>query len=136
MSFYHLRDHEVTKTARNLDPLTPVLVAFDTNWADEMDIEGFRVMTVAEWINLYNAFDIDQAHEIYFGTNESNTYSEAREVLDEFSVYELTPEQASVMNTIFPYGHGEFPEEPYVEEEDEMDDAPDFEDLTPARDFS
>jgi hypothetical protein len=46
-----------------------VLVVFRDNWADEMDLRGFRVFTVESW-QAYQDGIPNRGFSIGFGTNE------------------------------------------------------------------
>lgn len=55
-----------------------VLVKYRDNWADEMDIEGFRLMTIAEWEDVKQRaaayFKENTEYTYYIGTNEEVTF--------------------------------------------------------------
>ena len=95
------------------------LVKFNTDWADEMTIEGFEVFTDEEWQaykdGVEAAFKETDYHEVYFGTNEFNGYGSAEEFLGEFTVTEITEEEAFTLGKLFKpsfYGYGQFPSAP------------------------
>lgn len=68
-----------------------VLSIFEDNWADEMDLYGFSLHSEEDWNEITQVVEdyfkaaeegkVPPNLEIYFGTNESNEYSSAKEVL-------------------------------------------------------
>lgn len=99
-----------------------LLVKFDENWADEMDVSGFKIFEdIEEWENAIKEFkeereiedDEDCCFSVYFGSNEQNEYRSMSEFLSLFEVIELSKEQANVIDSLFPEtscsGFGHFP---------------------------
>jgi hypothetical protein len=99
-----------------------LLVKFDENWADEMDVSGFKLFKSQKaWDKAIKEFkeekeiedDDDCCFSVYFGTNEENEYESMSEFLDLFEVIELSNEQANVIDSLFPEascsGFGHFP---------------------------
>ena len=95
-----------------------VLVVFEDNWADEMDLEGFKVMRKSEWENTVKEFreekeDSDYGITFCFGTNEDNEYDSVDEALDRFTVTEISDCDAEAVKNLFPTakspGFGMFP---------------------------
>lgn len=79
---------------------------FSDNWADEMDIEGFAILTE-------NQKDIALAKikrefkkggTLYFG-NEENEYSDLDEVMNCIEISSLTSQQYHILKNVFPNGH-------------------------------
>ena len=76
-------------------------------WADEFNLEGFKVV---EAENSEAAIDkvikqrTDQSYpiELYFGTNESQTYESREELVNDLGVQEITEEEFKVLNKLFP----------------------------------
>ncbi len=63
------------------------LVKFDCNWADEMDLEGFAIMTPA--VYNYRCKEINASNypvTWYFGTNQEVIFESADEVFKCFDV--------------------------------------------------
>jgi hypothetical protein len=95
---------------------TYYLVKFKDNWADEMDLDGFRLMTMNEWdefvknINSLKYFPF----EVYFGTNEFIEYRNPEEILNRFQMTPLTADEHHTLKQLFPqaarWGYGMFPE--------------------------
>lgn len=97
------------------------LVIYHTNWADEMDLEGFQIFSAEEWEKFQSdvrALDEQSFRfEVGFGTNESNEYKSSKEFLDEFTVTEISKEDAAKVVKLFelgPYGFGMWPGVPKV----------------------
>lgn len=89
--------------------MSKLLVKFDTNWADEMDISGYKVFTEIEWTEIS---DKCKAHktilEAYFGTNESNVYDNGSELLEEYTVQKISESEAAVLDKLFSGKIGNF----------------------------
>lgn len=114
--------------------MSELLIKFRDHWADEMDLEGFEVMTTTEWNEYKNKVsDINHPIEIYWGTNESNEYPNGLTILDHLSVTEMTHEQANWIKSLFGTWYGPFPDlkqildhlEEFEEDEDEEDEEDD-----------
>lgn len=91
-----------------------VLVVFEDNWADEMDLEGFKVVRKSEWEQTVAEFreekeDSKYGIEFCFGTNEYNEYDSVDDALACFTVTEMTDECAKLLQKLFPSGFGMFP---------------------------
>lgn len=88
------------------------LVKFKDNYADEFDVEGFRLFTDDSW----RAF-LDQLpqypDETYFGTNEYIEYSTKASYLKTLEVLEISEKEYKILLKLFgtdiiPYGYGMF----------------------------
>jgi len=75
-----------------------LLIKFSDNYADEFDVDGFRVMTSEEWEE-YQAFvkGIAWPQAFYFGTNEGIEYDTADDLLRNYTVEEISDEQAEFL---------------------------------------
>ena len=98
-----------------------LLIKYDSNYADEFDISGFRVMTEDKWevikANAKKAFDtrdpIDELEkqyrpntqfkelEIYFGTNEFMVYEEYEDWLGDFTTTTLKEREVEMLKKHF-----------------------------------
>jgi hypothetical protein len=73
------------------------LIKTDTNWADEIDMEGFILCTEDAWskykeeVTEYNGYI-----ELYFGTNEYNVYSNGKEYLSDVFCQPLEVDTSAV----------------------------------------
>jgi len=97
-----------------------ILVKFDDNWADEMDVSGFKLY---DNIDAWNAaiakfkekrkIDEENYFEVYFGTNEWIEYDSLDEFLNNFKVIEISDTDAAVIGAMFPEanscGYAHFP---------------------------
>ena len=84
------------------------LVKFTDNWADEMDIEGFKILsnsTFMQWARLVEdvATAIDNGHEFewYIGTNESIVYSTGRDLKNCFECEVIGDSYAEFLKETF-----------------------------------
>lgn len=76
-----------------------VLVQTHDNWADEMDIYGYRIISRAAYdqrlIELQEEFEeADGTYMWYIGTNEDIEYSNFDNFLETLTVTELTKKEA------------------------------------------
>jgi hypothetical protein len=89
-----------TKTAKQSD----VLVKYDGNWADEIDLQGFIVMTDLEWKAYKGAMDhvySERSFEVSVGTNEEVSFANADDYFDSFEVKKLTSEESEMLRKLF-----------------------------------
>lgn len=57
-----------------------LLIKTDTNWADEMDINGFFLCTESAWKDYQEKVKAYEGYiEVHFGTNELNEYRNAEQ---------------------------------------------------------
>lgn len=87
-----------------------ILVMYEDDWADEMDIYGFCLMTSEQW--KYKKNEIKHTsfpQEVYFGTNEYNVYENPEEFLNKFTEKEVTESEAKTINKFFTSDYGRFP---------------------------
>lgn len=82
-----------------------LLIKYEGNWADEMDVRGFYTTTREEWDSyvqkLRKHFETKDTLMYYIGTNEEIEYTSADEVLRDHKVIEITPEQAATLQSLF-----------------------------------
>lgn len=75
-----------------------VLLEWNSNWADEMDVQGFVIIDEQEWKNQRKALkEKTEEFEICIGTNEYIDYENGKQLLDEISVTKLTDEEAKII---------------------------------------
>ena len=88
-----------------------VLIKWDSNWADEMDIEGF-IITDKESANSFKKQlkDYVSSFEVCVGTNEDIEYGSGEELLSELKFKTITEDEAKVIQKFFGEsgGHTEF----------------------------
>lgn len=81
------------------------LIEFNSNYADEFDVEGFIVMSESKWeahkAYAKKAFKKEDFQEVYFGTNEMCSFSGYSDYMRALTVTELTPEQLEVLFQLF-----------------------------------
>ncbi len=86
-----------------------LLVKFEGNWADEMDIYGCHVMTKEQWEFKKNEINHTPfPQEVNFGTNEYEEYETPEQYLRHFEVIEITEVEAEIINRLFGAYYGEF----------------------------
>jgi len=98
-----------------------VLLTWGSNWADEMDVDGFVITTSQQWEAYKKKLkEREKKFTISIGTNEDIYYSNGAELLAEISVTELSDLEVDLISkkigTIF--GFTQF-FEAYVFEDDE-----------------
>lgn len=82
-----------------------VLVLFNDNWADEMDISGFDILTESNWENIKASMSkLKFPFTIYCGTNEEIEYPDEKDLMSCFTVNSLEADQAEFLLKIFPRG--------------------------------
>lgn len=103
------------------------LVRFDKNWADEMDVEGFRLFTDPQWLKYRDTVLAAKSFNFYFGTNEGwgNEYDEdftdgETMLKEDFRVFDLTDSEAATIQKFFGNAGGMFPDA------DSFEDEPDY----------
>ncbi len=86
-----------------------LLIIFEDNWADEMDIYGFSIMSQEKWkykVNETNNTTFPR--EVYFGTNEFNIYETPDEFLSRFKVKHLKTAEFQILIKLFGREFGKF----------------------------
>lgn len=77
------------------------------NWADEMDVDSFCILTQSEldkYKKLFEEVDDDETFNYYCGTNEDGEFTK-NEVLDMLNkAKEITPEELETIKKFVPYG--------------------------------
>jgi len=85
-----------------------VLVLFNDDWADEMDMNGFSIMREDQWNWHVSALKASvYPIEHYFGTNESNEYNSAEEIIRCYTVKAITDEEAEVIKRLISNDYGQ-----------------------------
>jgi hypothetical protein len=79
-----------------------VLIKWDSNWADEMDIEGFIIVSKEKAKEFKKQLkDYDSYFEVYVGTNEDIEYGSGEELLNELTFKTITEEEAKTIKKFF-----------------------------------
>ncbi len=92
------------------------LVKYKDNWADEMDLDGFRVMDkkeLDEFVKNIGALK-NFPFEVYFGTNQGVEFESVKDIMKAFKFVPLTTFDMQCLKQFFPeaarWGYGMFPE--------------------------
>jgi hypothetical protein len=101
-----------------------VLLDFSADYADEFDVEGFSIMTDAEWNIFQKKFQQHQGQYSFgFGSNEDIEFENGQEVLDSIGVKNITKEEYDTINKFFGTSYGKFPYDDYMDYEDYDNDV-------------
>lgn len=94
-----------------------ILLKWEDNWADEMDVQGFHVITEKAW----NAFkqlmetELKFPYNIGVGSSEDIDYREYNDLAKTFTACYITDEFADSLNTLFELPYGTFPGDQILE---------------------
>ena len=82
-----------------------LLVTFDDNWSDELNIYGFKVMYEESFNQMMalaqKIIENNPYREYYFGTNEAIEYSSFKEYESAITTNEITQEEADLLLRLF-----------------------------------
>ena len=79
-----------------------VLVKWDSNWADEMDVEGFLITSKSSADSFKKQLkDYDSSFEVCVGTNEDIEYGSGKELIKELTFKKITEEEATIIRKFF-----------------------------------
>ena len=79
-----------------------VLIKWETNWADEMDISGFCISTQGEydeWAAEMSKYDT--SFEFSIGSNEDMYYRKGKDLIDEMTVRPIDDIEEAVLMNLF-----------------------------------
>lgn len=84
------------------------IVIEDGSWADEFDLSGYQLVQAetedAALQVCADGYDIDDPDEypieLYFGTNESQTYSNKNELMQDIEIKEITEQEYNVISKV------------------------------------
>lgn len=97
-------------------PETFHLVKYNDNWADEMDLDGFRLMERNEYREFVKGIKAIKRFplEIYIGTNQEVTYESVEDIIKALKFETVTKDEFALLTTLFPqaakWGYGTFPD--------------------------
>lgn len=79
------------------------IVIESANYADEFDIEGFKIMEAESVEEIENTLLGDTVFpcELYFGTNECQEYENKEDFLDAVSITEIPEEDIKILEKYF-----------------------------------
>jgi hypothetical protein len=104
--------------------MAKVLVIWKANWADEMDIEGFKIYDEADWKSYETELKArERKFDIYIGTNEEIRYDDGKDLLNSLKVKKITDDEAKTIKKLFgdEFGFTQF-SSVYLDEEIEEED--------------
>jgi hypothetical protein len=82
-----------------------VLVVFNGDWADEMDVVGFDVWELEKWdayVKSVYAYEWDWArHSLSVGSNQEIYWKDADDYINDFKVFLITDEDITKLRTWF-----------------------------------
>ena len=101
---------------------THLIVFYEDNWADEMDVRGFWLTESKyyfDWVKEVKE-NTPFPYTFCFGTNEEIEYDNADDLLSNIKIKGITEQQFESLKDIFEgVIYGDFPEpEPYLDEDD------------------
>jgi hypothetical protein len=88
-----------------------ILITWDTNWADEMDIAGFKIVTETEANEFKEKLKNNKDwFTICIGTNEDIEYGSGKDLLSELKFKKITEEEEIIIKKFFgdSFGHTDF----------------------------
>lgn len=95
---------------------THKLVKWNDNWADEMDLNGFKLMSNEEYDTYIGgwkkAFEYKGSYTMCVGTNEDIEYESFEELVRTFDVSALTNGEYKTIEDHFGIEYGFFPDVP------------------------
>ena len=80
--------------------MSKVLVSWNPDWADECNFPGYEVMDKEKWESFVESAKASNGTTWYFGTNEETEYENARDLLREFKVVDITEEQFKILQDL------------------------------------
>lgn len=80
-----------------------VLIVFDSNWADEVDIEGFKIVKKEYWENV--KLGLEHGDDLFpfsysIGTNQEDEINTKEEFLRTFRAKEITEGEVSTLMSL------------------------------------
>jgi hypothetical protein len=80
------------------------LLTFSRNWADEFDVDGFKIVSEDEKAHLHELIAEHGNHEahFWFGTNEGWEGDTLGDMFSSFKFTEITLEEKAVLEKLFP----------------------------------
>ncbi len=86
------------------------LVKFSSDWADEFDMDGFRIMSEEEFEKYKTGMNNEEyPYEAGFGTNEWFDYDSSQDIMKDLTIVEMSEEDVIVFEKYFENGFGWIP---------------------------
>ncbi len=96
------------------------LIKYEDNWADEMDIYGFHILSDETWEKFLAL--LDRVNElpnfqlnIGVGSNEDIDYDSVEDLLKVFTASDISDDEAAVIQKNFKLPYGQFPGDQLLE---------------------
>ncbi len=82
------------------------IIVFDSNYADEFDVTGFRIVTDEEAVKYINSIAeafkrTDENIEWYFGSNEYVEFESEDEILNCITIKDITSDEFKFLKSLF-----------------------------------
>lgn len=94
--------------------MAKLLVHYEDNWADEMDIEAWRIFSSQEEFDDWFSGVPDEPFSHFIGSNEEINYQGKKDYMKRFTVRMISDEDAEVVKKLFCNGYfssiGKFPD--------------------------
>ena len=78
----------------------PTLIKWSSNWADEMDVEGFIIVDEEDLDLFKKNLEKDQPITVSIGTNEWIDYNSVKDLAKQISILKITEQDAQVIHDI------------------------------------
>lgn len=101
--------------------MAKVLVTWKDNWADEMDVEGFKIYDEADWKSYEAEMKaVEKKFDICIGSNEEIEFDCGQDLLNTLTVKKISDDEAKTVTKLFgtDFGFTQFADV-YIEEDEE-----------------
>lgn len=101
--------------------MSKTIIKWDSNWADEMDIQGFVIVDAKAAKEFKDQLKtVKNGFTVCIGTNEDIEYSNGKDMLSDLTFEDLSEDEAeTIINAIGDeYGHTSFYQEWWNEEDE------------------
>lgn len=79
-----------------------LLVTWAANWADEMNLDGWFIVSKAEWEKNYTILaKMPGRWSTYVGSNQEMQYDSRKEALDGYNVREISQQEIDTLQKLF-----------------------------------
>lgn len=79
-----------------------ILVTYKDNWADEMDVRGFAILTDERWAEIKSKLEAhSDTLEFNVGSNEEISYDDGKDLLSVLIVVPISDAEAETLHKLF-----------------------------------